>query len=114
MTSNNMVNIYVGPKRKLWVLHEAVVCERSEYFAKAFQGKFAEGIAKEIWMEEVDPVVFAMLVDWLYGVPLRRLEDLNAYELSVYCSSPTGESPDISLLYCKLYSIGDVAARGRV
>jgi hypothetical protein len=70
-TSGNMVKVYVGEVKKLWYIHEDLLCERSEYFKKAFQGGFKEGYEKEIYLTELDPKAFGQFVDWVYGAPLQ-------------------------------------------
>ncbi|KAL2066671.1 hypothetical protein VTL71DRAFT_2743 [Oculimacula yallundae] len=67
--SSDMVTIYVGsgPGRKRWIIHEAVICNKSTFFRSAFQGGFAEGSSKEMTLEEDDPAVFKLFVDWVYG-----------------------------------------------
>lgn len=66
-----MVKVYVGEVKKLWYIHEDLLCERSEYFKKAFQGGFKEGYEKEIYLTELDPKAFGQFVDWVYGAPLQ-------------------------------------------
>ncbi|KAH6717639.1 hypothetical protein BKA61DRAFT_732092 [Leptodontidium sp. MPI-SDFR-AT-0119] len=50
--SNTMVTIYVGPEK---------------FFKDAFQGNFAEGSSKTMHLEEDDPEVFKLFVDFLYN-----------------------------------------------
>lgn len=66
-SSHKLVKVHVGPKRKLWDLHEDLLCDRSEYFRSAFQGGFKEATEKQIHLKEEDPEAFALFVDWLYG-----------------------------------------------
>jgi hypothetical protein len=39
---NEMVTIYVGPKRKEFTIHKKLICGSAGYFEKAFDGKFKE------------------------------------------------------------------------
>jgi hypothetical protein len=34
-SSRSMAKIYVGEKPKMWYVHEAIICAKSEYFRKA-------------------------------------------------------------------------------
>jgi len=45
---------------KLTETNQNLICNRSEYFKKAFQGDFQEGTCKEIHLEEYDPVVYVL------------------------------------------------------
>ncbi|KAE9371940.1 hypothetical protein N431DRAFT_340136 [Stipitochalara longipes BDJ] len=70
-----MVTITVGPQKELWLLHEGVVCDRSEYFKKAFTGGYMETDKKELHLAEEDPTMFGHFVDWLYGKGLYCHKD---------------------------------------
>ncbi|TAQ83611.1 hypothetical protein B7494_g8067 [Chlorociboria aeruginascens] len=74
--STNMVEIYVGEERKLWVLHEDLLCDRIDFFASAFKSGFKEGREKKMDLEEEDPEAFGLLVDWIYG----RLECTESHQ----------------------------------
>ncbi len=95
-----MVKIHVGQQKKLWVLHEEILCARSEYFKKAFQGGFKEAIDKEITLPEFDPAAFSLVVDWIYGGVLKTqssyVEDNKG---------PTDEEIKAMSQFCKLYHI---------
>lgn len=66
-----MVDIFVGPKRKTWRLHEDLLCDRSDYFKSTFQGKFAEASSKELYLTEDNDASFGLFVNWLYGDKLK-------------------------------------------
>ena len=66
-----MVKIFVGPKRKEWIIHEDLICDRSDYFKAAFNDGFKETDEKEIYLDDDDPAAFALFVDWIYGAELR-------------------------------------------
>ncbi|KAI6713799.1 hypothetical protein JHW43_003650 [Diplocarpon mali] len=68
-SKGEMVKVYVGASRTCWDLHENVICSKSEFFEKGFRGGFAEGFSKTMHLEEDDPAVFELFVDWLYGPP---------------------------------------------
>ncbi|EKD16219.1 uncharacterized protein L3040_009541 [Drepanopeziza brunnea f. sp. 'multigermtubi'] len=72
--SSNMVTIYVGPDRKCWTVHENLICDRTRFFRSAFRGGFAETTEKSIWLEDDDPEIFKLFVEWLYGSDLRCKE----------------------------------------
>ncbi|RDW84524.1 hypothetical protein BP6252_02114 [Coleophoma cylindrospora] len=60
--------IHVGPKRKLWVLNEDLLCDRSTHFSALFQGpSFRDVEDKEIWLDDDDVSAFGLFVDWIYG-----------------------------------------------
>lgn len=80
----NMVDIYVGAKRKAFRVHEDLLCDRSDYFKATFHGEFAEAKAKELYLPEDNDASFELFVNWLYGGDLRmgrpsKDDDLPAY-----------------------------------
>lgn len=77
-----MVDVFVGPKRKTWRLHEDLLCDRSDYFKATFQGQFAEATSKELYLPEDNDVSFELFVNWLYGSKLRTPSDDD--ELAAY------------------------------
>ncbi|PVH80943.1 hypothetical protein DL98DRAFT_181389 [Cadophora sp. DSE1049] len=62
-----MVTIYVGPAKVKWVLPEALLSNDSSFFKTAFQGSFSEGSSKAMYLEEDDPRIFKIFVDYLYN-----------------------------------------------
>jgi hypothetical protein len=61
-----MATILVGPKETKFVVHQALLCEKSQYFTKALTGSFAESKTGIVKLEDVSPVVFKIVVSWLY------------------------------------------------
>ncbi|KAK4223025.1 hypothetical protein QBC38DRAFT_400377 [Podospora fimiseda] len=64
--SSRTIEIRVGgDDTKPWFIHEALLCDVSEFFVKAFNGSFLEskGILK---FPEEDPVVFEVFAEWIY------------------------------------------------
>jgi hypothetical protein len=57
----------VGEEKKIWYIHEALLCARSDYFSQALQEGFKENQQKELYLEEIDADAFSLFVDWLYG-----------------------------------------------
>ncbi len=62
-----MVDVFVGPKRKTFRLHEDLLCDRSSYFRATFGGDFAEAASKELYLPEDNDASFELFVNWLYG-----------------------------------------------
>ncbi|TVY44211.1 hypothetical protein LSUB1_G002339 [Lachnellula subtilissima] len=71
----DMVDILVGPKKKLFRVHKTYLCRRIPYFDKMFNGAFKEagGVAE---LPEDDPAAFDLLMEWTYCPNPRRLRDL--------------------------------------
>jgi len=57
-----VVDIYVGPERKHYVVHKKPLTSRSEYFSKALDGHFREAEENSIHLKEDDPAAVALLI----------------------------------------------------
>jgi hypothetical protein len=82
-----LVNIYVGKKRTEFIIHKKLICDKTEFFLKAFTGAFRErdGV---IHLPEEDSGSFALFVDWLYRftVPHSNTREhfINLFKLYVF------------------------------
>jgi len=63
---NKFVTIYVGPEKKEFTVHRNVICQNSDYFAKAFESPFQEGQTGTMFLSDDSPIVFSIFVTWLY------------------------------------------------
>ena len=79
-----MVDIFVGPKRKTFRLHEDLLCDRSDYFKATFQGDFAEAQSKELYLAEDNDASFELFVNWLYGGDVQIGQPIMDDELPAY------------------------------
>ncbi|THY41119.1 hypothetical protein D6C99_07942 [Aureobasidium pullulans] len=61
-----MVTVEVGPEKEHFVVHQSVICEKSNYFAKALSGTFQEGITGFVRLPDISPVIFRIFLVWLY------------------------------------------------
>ncbi len=98
----SIVKVYVGEEKQIWQLHEDLLCDRSEYFKRAFQGKFKEGHSKEIHLEEADPAAFGCFVDWVYGAPLEL--GMPAI-MTAAPSAPSATELERAFTLCQLYTM---------
>jgi hypothetical protein len=80
-----MVTIYVGPKRKEFIVHKKLLCGSADYFKGAFTRDFEEARNGEMYMPEDSSGAFSLFVDWLYrsSIPMSNTEAHlnNLYEL---------------------------------
>lgn len=93
-----IVTIHVGPKRKAFVVHKELICSRSDYFDKAFNGRFieADGV---MYLPYDDPTIFGYLVSYLYGnvLPPNPADAASEYE-------DDGEDNDLSWVVATYFS----------
>jgi hypothetical protein len=61
-----MATILVGPEETKFVVHQALLCDKSPYFAKALTGAFEESKTGIVKLEDISPFLFNILVSWLY------------------------------------------------
>lgn len=62
-----MTSILVGLDKKKFVIHQALLCSKSQYFTKALTGSFEESHTGIVTLEDISPVVFRIFVTWLYN-----------------------------------------------
>lgn len=63
---DEIVTLYVGPKHKKFTVHKTLLCDRCEYFSKAFHGNFKEAQEGVMYLPEDDADTVSSLVDFLY------------------------------------------------
>jgi BTB/POZ domain len=70
-----MVTLYVGPKRKEFIVHRNFICHSAKFFKKAFTGNFKEANG-EMHMPDDDPGAVSLYIDWLYrsSIPIVTTE----------------------------------------
>ncbi|KAI4122341.1 MAG: hypothetical protein LQ347_006536, partial [Umbilicaria vellea] len=66
------VDIYVGNKRKHFAVQKKLVCSRSTYFDKAFNGAFKEGHEGAIYLPDDSPDTVEAFIAWLYRGTLQQ------------------------------------------
>lgn len=66
------MTIYVGPKRKKFLIHKDLLCAKSEYCRASLSENWTEGQKNEIyWTDEDDTIeVVERMINWLYGQQL--------------------------------------------
>jgi len=62
----DIVTIYVGPKRKAFVFHKKLLCDRSDFFSKGFNSGFKESIEGVMYLPTEKPEVFDSMVNFIY------------------------------------------------
>ena len=69
-----MATVKVGqhPKQQTFVIHRDLLCNASEYFARALSGVFKEALTQELILVDDSVEAFQVLYTWLYSGQLRR------------------------------------------
>lgn len=64
----SFVDIFIGtePARQKFTVHKDLCCYHSPFFNAAFTGSFLEGETQSMTLEDVHPIVFGLLVYWIY------------------------------------------------
>ena len=75
LLGEKFVVIYVGPKKTKFSLHENLLCDKSEYFRRAFRSGFKEAQEKSLSMPEDSVDAFEYLVNFftLQNSPFSHL-----------------------------------------
>ncbi|KAI9788024.1 MAG: hypothetical protein M1835_002540 [Candelina submexicana] len=87
LLSGDMVDIYVGPKRKHWRLPQLLLYNTSSYFRKAFEGGFKEAAEKELYLAEDNAAGFEIFVQWMYRGALKAVSTYANFEYEQSMSS---------------------------
>jgi hypothetical protein len=83
---NKLITIYVGPKRREFVVHKNLICQTSDFFSKAFTGGFQEAQENSMHLPEDDPNAFSLFIDWIYRskIPARYSKKHKATLYNLY------------------------------
>ncbi|KAI0581162.1 hypothetical protein TUN199_06644 [Pyrenophora tritici-repentis] len=90
LLSGTMMDIYVGPERRHWSLHQNLLCHHSEALENEIFGA-TQGSSKKdrLDLPDHDPAGFELLVKWLYQGTLDDVSDIvdanQKYEYAVSC-----------------------------
>jgi len=66
-----MVELFVGENETKFVVHKDLLCAHSEYFQRAFKGKFQESEDGFTRVTDVSEATFKIFQQWLYGQLIR-------------------------------------------
>ena len=83
-----------GETTQLFKMHKNLLCQSSNFFKSAFNGRFAEGETSYLELTAVDPLTFEVLYQWLYTGSTRDIPDFAA-ESNV----------DIDLLWLRVFTM---------
>jgi len=87
-----VVDIYVGPENKRYVVHKKPLTSQSEYFNKALNGHFKEAEENSIYLKEDNPAAVTLLIGWIYrGVIPGTESKISPFAKSVF-KSTTGHT----------------------
>lgn len=60
------VRKHAGAKIHPFRIHKNYLCHYSPYFEAAFNGRFIEGETQVLELEDTEPRIFGIFVNWLY------------------------------------------------
>ena len=72
LLTEDMVNIFVGPKRKNFHIHKALLCHHSSFFQRTLDGGFKEQEDKAVYLPDDDVKAFVLFVHWVYNAPPQK------------------------------------------
>ncbi|KAJ8111028.1 hypothetical protein OPT61_g6273 [Boeremia exigua] len=103
--ADGMVTVEIGPDRKKYCLHKALVTHHSEYFRKALHGPWVEAQEGVVKLDDVGANEFNVFVYWLYNQPLPTADDY-----LIWCCVFNDDDADFSKhmqLWVLAYALGD-------
>ncbi|KAF2709295.1 hypothetical protein K504DRAFT_271438 [Pleomassaria siparia CBS 279.74] len=92
---NSVVVIEVGPNKKKYYVHKDLLTHHSEYFYKTLRGSWIENKNQLIALEDVEPKIFDIFVNWLYTQEIPK--DYDAWtsgSVEDYDASTSGSVED--------------------
>lgn len=92
-------SILVGPKRKEFVVHKALLCHLSPYFRGALNSDFIEAQNNAVELKDEDPACFQYIVAWMYRGTLGQFK----YD----GGSSQEEAMSLCTQTCRLYYLAD-------
>ncbi|KAL8703621.1 MAG: hypothetical protein Q9201_003191 [Fulgogasparrea decipioides] len=105
LLESSIVDFYIGPKRKVYHVHRALVCSASSHFKSYFGTLDTKEAIKDMYLENHDPEVFELFVTYLYrGSFAELIPPTQQGNPTSFDSTSTGDphSPNIDRLL-KLY-----------
>jgi len=69
------VTFIVGKEAQKFTVHKNLAEHYSPFFTKAFNSGFIEGQTQEMVLEDVEPVTFGLVINWLYTQKIIHPED---------------------------------------
>ncbi|KAF2641218.1 hypothetical protein P280DRAFT_468870 [Massarina eburnea CBS 473.64] len=73
-TSTVAIVVSEGSEARTFVVHEKLICERSEFFRVGLDGRWKESEDREVQLPEEDPSTFALYVQALYAGHIAESE----------------------------------------
>ncbi|KAF2831486.1 hypothetical protein CC86DRAFT_366840 [Ophiobolus disseminans] len=87
---DKLVVIEVGPGKKIYHVHKALLTHHSEYFQKSLNGPWKEGTEQKVTLTDIEALTFEIILQWVYTTKLPsdyhnmrmlRLESSTGYHL---------------------------------
>lgn len=75
-----MVDILVGPDKKLFRVHKSFLCDRIPHFDIMFNGGWKESKEQIAEFPDDDPAAFDLLIEWVYNPDPGQLRQLFSYK----------------------------------
>lgn len=69
-----MVDLLVGPEKKLYRVHKTLLCNKAPYFEKMFKNEWQEASSNTATFPEDTVESFDLLLGWIYSAPMPPLK----------------------------------------
>lgn len=97
VTQQEMVTVKIGPQQKQYRIHKGLITYHSEYFGSAYSGQWKEADEKDVVLEDIEPAIFDVFVQWLYTQDMPSVEEIERI-LKVYPEDEEDGDPVITVL----------------
>lgn len=112
--STSILKVVVGeePSQKTFIVHEGIICERSEFFRRAMNGNWAESSERVVKLPEDSAEIFGTYMNLVYtGMVATQLDDTNEETKHTKLSA---ECIYLCQLYVLAEKLQDALAKGSV
>lgn len=107
LVDKTLVSITVGKdigEEETFSLHREYLVTVSKYFKNMFKGSFREKKDKNVSLDDVDPMVFKIFIEWLHGRKVLDIEG-NEYKGDIYdCDCDVEEDSFGRLIHLYIFS----------
>ncbi|KAG4431361.1 hypothetical protein IFR05_013158 [Cadophora sp. M221] len=100
------LRVVIGEAKTEIFVQKSMVCEQSEFFKSACNPHWETGKTNTIALEEEDPIIFSIFLNWIYTGDIQNNEDYISIDEKPTPSAATLKSHWMQLVQC--FTLGEM------